>query len=272
MPVIDAPALSEDEALRLVYAKAAAHRRRRTRRARRGAALAALLLVAGGLGSFLLVGGGASRHKATYALPAPLPAAEQHQILANLEARFRSLGYRGAQSFLAGEMVNVAWKGQGAPTPSAVAQLGSAGQLSLRPVLGTHEGPCGTEALPPSSSQSYEAPGPAGSGQCLELGPTLMSNLAFSATRAVHDQSGWAVDFVVSSPEVDDFDQVGIDNQGKALAILVDNEVLTDPVVHDPYFGGHGTISGHFDQVRAEALAAALRYRLPLSLAVVKAT
>ncbi|HVA43463.1 MAG TPA: hypothetical protein VNF50_08275 [Acidimicrobiales bacterium] len=265
MPVIEAPVSSADEVLGLVYAKVAARRRNRRRRAVIGSS-GTMVLVAGLLSLLLLGAGGSASHQATYALPAGLPAGQRHQVLASLESRYQGFGLSHARTSLRTQTVTVAWSGGRSSAPRVVAQLGGAGDLSLRPVLGTHRAPCRTTPSVSADTQAFEAPGPAGSGQCLELGPAEMTGLRFYSTRAVHGASGWAVGFVVAGPDAAVFDQVGLNNQGRAVAILVDNRVLSDPVVHNPNFAGRGLISGRFDQARAEALALALRYRLPVSL------
>lgn len=67
------------------------------------------------------------------------------------------------------------------------------------------------------------------------------------------------------------FAQATAEGVGRALAIVVDGEVLSAPVIREPITGGSGQISGNFTAQSANDLAAVLRHgELPARLKVVE--
>ena len=67
------------------------------------------------------------------------------------------------------------------------------------------------------------------------------------------------------------FGQVTSKNIGKRLAIILDNEAISAPVIRDSIMGGNGTISGNFSFQTATDLALLLRSgALPTPLSVVE--
>ena len=67
------------------------------------------------------------------------------------------------------------------------------------------------------------------------------------------------------------FGRVTSDNIGKRLAIILDNEAISAPVIQDSITGGNGTISGNFTFQTATDLALLLRSgALPTPLNVVE--
>ena len=266
MPVIEAPTRSEDEALALVYAKAALHRRRRQRLGRRAGA--GVLTATVGALVWLLMASAPSQHRAVYALPASLSSAQNRQVMAGMTERYRALGYGGVRTQLAAGTVRVEWQGGSDPAVPVVAELGGAGSVSLRPVVGTTPTPCAGADTAASPNLPTEAPDPSDPRQCLQLAPVALSDLVFTSTAAIPNAGTWTVRFTVAAQDVAAFDRVNTANLGHAVAIVVDGQVLSAPVVHNAAFHGQGQISGHLDQARAEALAVALKYGLPASLPV----
>ncbi|WP_375382524.1 protein translocase subunit SecD [uncultured Sphingomonas sp.] len=60
-------------------------------------------------------------------------------------------------------------------------------------------------------------------------------------------------------------------NHGKRFAVILDNQVITAPVVNDPILGGQGYIEGSFTVASANQLAIELRSgKLPVALKVVE--
>ena len=269
MPVIEAPARSEDEALALVYDKVSHRRRHRQRLGRRSAA--GVLAALGATLVWLVVAASPAQHRAVYAVPASLTQAQSHQVVMRLTERYRAVGYGDAHAAIAGGKASVEWEGHSAPGADVVSQLGDSGSLSLRPVLSTVSGPCAGADPNPAPSSPTEALSPTAPGQCLQLGPAQMTNLVFASTAAVRFSGGWAVRFTVAPQDVAGFDQVNAASLGRSLAIVEDGQVLSAPVVHDASYHGQGMISGRFDEARARALAVALRYGLPASLPVISA-
>ena len=79
------------------------------------------------------------------------------------------------------------------------------------------------------------------------------------------------VSFRFSTAGTRKFAQATGENVGHALAIVVDREVLSAPVIREPITGGSGQISGDFTVQSANELAAVLRYgELPARLRVVE--
>jgi preprotein translocase subunit SecD len=79
------------------------------------------------------------------------------------------------------------------------------------------------------------------------------------------------VTFRFSTTGARKFGQATGENVGRALAIVVDGEVLSAPVIREPILGGSGQISGDFTLQSANELAAVLRYgELPARLKVIE--
>jgi protein-export membrane protein SecD len=82
---------------------------------------------------------------------------------------------------------------------------------------------------------------------------------------------GWVVDFTFNSLGARRFGEVTAANVGRPFAIVLDNKVISAPVIRQPILGGHGQISGNFDASSANDLAVLLRAgALPAPLTVVE--
>ena len=80
--------------------------------------------------------------------------------------------------------------------------------------------------------------------------------------RAGTNQDGrWVVNFTFDGTGTRKFAAVSTANVGHKFAIVLDNLVITDPVIQTPITGGRGEISGSFDAARANDLAVLLRRR-----------
>ena len=94
-----------------------------------------------------------------------------------------------------------------------------------------------------------------------------------SDARAGRDgQSGeWVVSFTFDTIGTRRFAEVTRQNVGKPFAIVLDERVITAPVIREPITGGRGQISGSFDVRGANDLAVLLRAgALPAPLTVVE--
>ena len=81
----------------------------------------------------------------------------------------------------------------------------------------------------------------------------------------------WVVNFTFDSLGARRFADTTRDNVGKRFAIVLDNKVISAPVIRDVIAGGHGQISGHFDAASANNLSVLLRAgALPAPLTVVE--
>jgi protein-export membrane protein SecD len=92
------------------------------------------------------------------------------------------------------------------------------------------------------------------------------------ASPALNSQTGeWVVNFVFDSTGSRRFADVTTANVGHPFAIVLDNKVLTAPVIREPITGGRGQISGSFNAQSATDLALLLRAgALPAPLTVVE--
>lgn len=85
------------------------------------------------------------------------------------------------------------------------------------------------------------------------------------------DQAGPVVSFRFDSIGAKRFCDVTRDNVGKPFAIVLDNEVISAPVIRDAICGGSGQISGNFTVKEANDLALLLRAgALPAPLSVIE--
>ncbi len=81
----------------------------------------------------------------------------------------------------------------------------------------------------------------------------------------------WVVNFTFNSIGARKFAEVSRANVGKQFAVVLDNKVLTDPVIREAITTGTGQISGHFDAASANQLAILLRAgALPAPLTVIE--
>ena len=92
------------------------------------------------------------------------------------------------------------------------------------------------------------------------------------ARPAQDQQTGrWVVDFTFNSVGARRFAEVTQANVGRPFAIVLDNKVISAPVIQTPILGGRGQISGNFDATSANDLAVLLRAgALPAPLTVIE--
>lgn len=81
----------------------------------------------------------------------------------------------------------------------------------------------------------------------------------------------WVVNFTFDSVGAREFADVTRQNVGRPFAIVLDNQVISAPVIREPILGGRGQISGNFTAQSATDLALLLRAgALPAPLTVVE--
>ncbi|MFQ3623673.1 MAG: protein translocase subunit SecD [Acetobacteraceae bacterium] len=87
-----------------------------------------------------------------------------------------------------------------------------------------------------------------------------------------NSQTGeWVVNFSFDSIGTRRFAEVTRNNVGRPFAIVLDNKVITAPVIREPITGGRGQISGNFTVASANDLAVLLRAgALPAPLTVIE--
>ena len=81
-----------------------------------------------------------------------------------------------------------------------------------------------------------------------------------SVTRAFayFDQQGYGVSLELDSEGAAIFDEVARQNKGRQMAIILDGEVISAPVLQSDHYGGRAQITGNFDDKEARDLSSAL--------------
>lgn len=92
------------------------------------------------------------------------------------------------------------------------------------------------------------------------------------ARAGTDQQTGqWVVNFTFNSVGARRFADVTRSNVGRRFAIVLDNKVISAPVIREPILGGRGQISGNFTAASASDLALLLRAgALPAPLTVIE--
>ncbi|HZD79681.1 MAG TPA: protein translocase subunit SecD [Actinomycetota bacterium] len=148
---------------------------------------------------------------------------------------------------------------------------------------------CGTQAQRETSACSFQAlkdqtvvflgQGPTDSATKYKLGPAKITGDMIKKATAVYNTgsqtqaaTGWEIDFSLTSQGAKVFGEVTSElvNQSpplNQLAIIVDNRIISSPVVQGAITGGNGVITGQFSQQRAQDLATQLNAgALPVNL------
>lgn len=83
--------------------------------------------------------------------------------------------------------------------------------------------------------------------------------------------NGWAVHLKFDNKGAEDFARITEANVGKRFAIVLDDKILTAPVINGPILGGSGEITGNFTAQSASELSMFLRAgALPAPLSVIE--
>ncbi|HEX2426192.1 MAG TPA: protein translocase subunit SecD [Actinomycetota bacterium] len=107
-----------------------------------------------------------------------------------------------------------------------------------------------------------------------QLGPVLITGDEIKKATAVYNSggsssvaTGWEIDFQMTSSGAKTLSDVTSQMVGKNLAIVVDNRVISAPVVNEAIPNGNGVIQGSFTKARAQDLATQLNAgALPVNL------
>ncbi|MGO8866580.1 MAG: protein translocase subunit SecD [Alphaproteobacteria bacterium] len=139
--------------------------------------------------------------------------------------------------------------------------------LSLETPAPGAPAPPGTEYLPGAADAAH------GGGRYLveRLVEVDGSHLT-DAQAGTNSQNGeWVVNFTFDSVGGREFGAVTQKNVGRSLAIVLDNRVISAPVIREPILGGRGQISGRFTAAGANDLAILLRGgALPAPLKIIE--
>lgn len=106
-----------------------------------------------------------------------------------------------------------------------------------------------------------------------EAGNTLLTGTDLKdAQAAMNQQNGQCVVNLEFSDEgAQKFADATLENVGRQIAILLDGEILTNPVVREPILGGRAEISGQRDLEEAQRLAVLLRSgALPVKVNIIE--
>ncbi len=106
-----------------------------------------------------------------------------------------------------------------------------------------------------------------------EEGNTLLTGTDLKDAQAAMNQSNSqaVVNLEFSDEGKEKFADATLKNVGRQIAILLDGEVLTDPVVREPILGGRAEISGQRDLEEAQRLAVLLRSgALPVKVNIIE--
>ena len=96
-------------------------------------------------------------------------------------------------------------------------------------------------------------------------------NLIRASAAMAHHTGGWVVEFGLDPIGTRRFAAVSTKHVGEPFAIVLDNKVISAPVIREPILGGQGEISGSFTVEEANDLAVLLRAgALPAPLTVVE--
>ncbi len=97
------------------------------------------------------------------------------------------------------------------------------------------------------------------------------SHLTDARAGTSQQDGSWVVNFTFDSIGSRQFGDVSRANVGKRFAIVLDNQILSAPVIREAITGGRGQISGHFDAASANQLSVLLRAgALPAPLTVIE--
>jgi len=101
---------------------------------------------------------------------------------------------------------------------------------------------------------------------------TVMTGADLKTVQVITDPTGeYQVSFELTPNGSNIFRDFTTQNIGESLAIVLDNQVISAPVINEPITDGQGVISGNFDYETSNALAIQLRYgSLPIPLKIVE--
>jgi len=101
---------------------------------------------------------------------------------------------------------------------------------------------------------------------------TVMTGAGLQTASVARGQTGeYVISFVLKSDTTDIFGEYTTSHQQQYLAIVLDKQVISAPIIQSPITDGQGQISGNFTQESAQTLAVQLRSgALPIPIKVVE--
>ncbi|TWB20848.1 protein translocase subunit secF /protein translocase subunit secD [Nitrospirillum amazonense] len=159
----------------------------------------------------------------------------------------------------------------GVEDPGRIKRLiGQTAKMTFRLVV-TDEAPRADGAAPPGTQVLTVADG-RGERKILVRKKVEVDGANLTDASPTTDQNGrWVVAFRFDSIGARRFAETTTNNVGKPFAIVLDDKVISDPVIQEPITGGRGQISGSYTAQTANDLAVLLRAgALPVPLTVVE--
>ncbi|WP_193369209.1 protein translocase subunit SecD [Pelagibius marinus] len=114
--------------------------------------------------------------------------------------------------------------------------------------------PPSSEELPAADSGRSGLP-----GSYVVSKRVMVSGDSLTSASATFDQGRPVVSFAFDAQGAKRFGDATRDNVGKLFAIILDDQVISAPVINEPILGGRGIISGSFTTQEAQDLALLLR-------------
>jgi len=151
--------------------------------------------------------------------------------------------------------------------------LGKTAKLDFRMVDQSMSPEQAIQGRPPADSELLYAPAKQGRQPYLIEKRVLVSGADLTDAQPGFDQrtSEPIVSFRFNSSGARKFAQATRENVGRPFAIVLDNEVISAPVIREPILGGSGQISGNFTVEQANDLAILLRAgALPAPLTIIE--
>jgi len=128
----------------------------------------------------------------------------------------------------------------------------------------------GEEVMPPNLVLKTYKPGKDDKveTQILVARRAALSGERVRSAIAYFDQQGYGVSLELDAEGATIFDNVASQNKGRQMAIILDGEVISAPVLQSDHFGGRAQITGHFTDKEARDLASALEnpLRVPVQI------
>ena len=117
-----------------------------------------------------------------------------------------------------------------------------------------------------------DTPGPTTTDTGETVYHTVITGASLLTANVARGQTGqYEIAFSLNSDAVDVFSEYTTTHRGQYLAIVLDKQVISAPVINDPITSGEGVISGNFSQEEAQTLAVQLRSgALPIPIKVVQ--
>lgn len=128
-----------------------------------------------------------------------------------------------------------------------------------------------TVGVPRNNRVALPNEGQGGAPQVILLDSVITGADLSGANPAFDQYGGHSISFTLHGPGAQRFGKTTTANVGRPFAIVLDNRIISAPVINSPITGGSGQITGDFTQEEASQLAIVLRSgALPAKLQVVE--